>query len=205
MANSQLSSVDGERMYVARAVMVAESQAIMDAYHKLGDGMCRAVETILDHPGKVVVTGLGKSGLVARKLAATLCSTGTPAVYLHPVEALHGDLGVVVPGDVVLVVSRSGATPELLGLHLAMLHTGVCCPVIGILGVVDSPMAHHVDVLLDASVEREADPLNLVPTTSTTVAMAIGDALACAIMHARGFTAADYAKVHPAGNGSGGR
>lgn len=195
-----MNSDDSKRLYVARAVMVAEGQAIMTAYHRLGDAFCRAVQTILDHPGKVVVTGIGKSGLVARKLAATLCSTGTPAIFLHPVEALHGDLGMVVDGDVVLMISKSGETPELKRL-LVNLAPHLSCPTIGIIGTLDSYLWYGVDVVLDASVEREADPLNLVPTASTAVAMALGDALACALLHARGFTTADYAKVHPAGNG----
>lgn len=199
-----MSAEHSEWLHAARTAMVVEAKAIMAAYHRLGDDFCRAVQTILDHQGKVVVTGLGKSGLVARKLAATLCSTGTPAVYLHPVEALHGDIGIVAQGNPVIMISRSGATPELVGLVEALRRMVlVDTPLIGIVGTPGSWLALTANVVLDVSFEREADPLNLVPTASAAVAMAIGDALACVLMHARGVTAEDLRRLHPAGNGTG--
>lgn len=208
-----MSNDDGKRLYVARAVMVAEATAIMAAHHKLGHPMSRAVSLILGEPvegrgntlhrpGKVVTTGIGKSGLVARRIAAVLCSTGTPAVYLHPVEALHGDIGIVTQGNPVIMISKSGATPELVTLLEALRGMQFAdTPLIGIIGTPESWLAQTADVVLDASVQREADPLNLIPTASTAVATALGDALACALMHARGWTAADYARIHPAGSG----
>ncbi|MBI5283087.1 MAG: KpsF/GutQ family sugar-phosphate isomerase [Candidatus Solibacter usitatus] len=181
----------------ARATMQLESEAIARAATRLDGGFCGAVRLILGQPGKVVVTGLGKSGHIARKIVATLCSTGTPAVFLHPTEAAHGDLGVYAPGDSTLILSKSGTTRELVQLVPALGELG--SPIIGILGNPASPLAANMDAVLDASVNREADPSNLAPTASTSVALALGDALAITLMRARNFTAEDFQRWHPGG------
>ncbi len=182
----------------ARSAMEVEAQSIQDAARRLDDGLCRAAEIILGHSGKLVVTALGKSGLVARKLAATLCSTGTQAVFLHPVEAIHGDLGIYEDGDPTLMISKSGTTVELL--RLVPLLRQLQSPLIGIVGSPASPLAGQLDVVLDASVRREADPQGLIPTASATVALALGDALAVILMQARGFKAEDFGRHHPGGH-----
>lgn len=182
----------------ARAVMEAEAQAIAEAASRLDSSFDRAVEILAGHSGKVVLCGLGKSGNVAQKIAATLASTGTPALYLHPTDALHGDLGVYSPGDPTILVSKSGGTAELL--KLVPLLRQLDSPLIGILGSTGSPLGRQADVVLDASVRREADAANLAPTSSAAAAMAIGDALALAVMAARGFTAEDFHRRHPAGH-----
>lgn len=177
--------------------MRIEGLAILAAASRITGAMDQAVDLILSYRSKVVATGIGKSGLVARKLAATLCATGQPAVYLHPVDALHGDLGVLDERDVLLVISRGGATPELLELlDLRPKHSRI-----GIIGTRDSPLAAKMNVLFDAAVEEEADHLGLVPTASTVVAMAIGDALACALMRWRAIKPYDLDWLHPAGRG----
>jgi arabinose-5-phosphate isomerase len=140
---------------------------------------------------------MGKSGLVMKKVAATLSSTGTPALFLHPAEAVHGDLGMVVPGDVVLAASFSGATEELLGLVATVKRLGA--PLIVMTGNPKSPLARHADVHLKVAIDKEACPLNLAPTASTTATLALGDALAMALLEARGFTPEDFARLHPAG------
>ena len=160
--------------------MEIEAQAVAQAARRLDGNLSRAVDLILAHPGKLVVTGLGKSGHVARKIVATLCSTGTPAVFLHAAEASHGDLGIYAPGDPTLMVSKSGTTSELR--QLIPFLRGLPSQRIGILGNPNSPLAADMDVVLDASVEREADPGNLAPTASATVALALGHALAIALM-----------------------
>jgi arabinose-5-phosphate isomerase len=176
--------------------MQIESAAIARAAERLDGELIRAVDLIL--PGaKVVVTGIGKSGHIARKLVATLCSTGTPAVFLHPSEALHGDLGVYTSGDPTIFISNHGSSRELTGLAPLLKERN--SPLIGILGVASSPLAAQVDVLLDASVEREADPHNLAPTASAVTALAIGHALAIALMTARNFTREEFGALHPAG------
>jgi arabinose-5-phosphate isomerase len=183
---------------VAQQAMEIEAEAIRAAGRRLDGNLARAVDLILAHPGKVVVTGLGKSGHVARKIVATLCSTGTPAVFLHAAEASHGDLGMYSPGDPTLMVSKSGNTAELLGLipFLRELNSQR----VGILGNPRSPLAAEMDVVLDASVEREADPENLAPTASTTVALVLGHALTVALMRARNFSAEDFGRYHPGGH-----
>ena len=177
--------------------MEIEAQAIARAALRLDGNFSRAVELILGHSGKLVVTGLGKSGHVARKIVATLCSTGTPAVFLHAAEASHGDLGIYAPGDPTLMVSKSGGTPELL--HLIPFLRELGSQRIGILGNPCSPLAAHMDVVLDGSVEREADPGNLAPTASTAVALALGHALAVALIRARNFGVEDFGRYHPGG------
>lgn len=177
--------------------MEAEAEAIHLAAARLDEQFSKAVQLIGNHVGKVIVTGLGKSGFVAQKLAATLCSTGTPAVFLHPVDALHGDVGICAPGDPAIVLSKSGTTMELLRL-LPVLR-GLGSPLIGILGNRASALAKQMDIVLDASVRAEADPYNLAPTASTAVATALGDALALAIMQVRNPGHNDFALRHPAG------
>lgn len=191
---------------IARRAMRTEGLAILISANRaaVSEGLERAAQAILSHhPTRVVTTGLGKSGLVARKVAATFTATGQPALFLHPVDALHGDLGILDDHDVLLMVSRSGATPELFDLLDAVAHLNL--RKIGIIGTPGSPLALRVDESIDTSVNNEADPLGLVPTASTAVAMAIGDALACALMAARGITAADLERLHPAGVGGAGK
>jgi arabinose-5-phosphate isomerase len=178
--------------------MEIEAQAITHAARRLDDRFSQAVELILGHTGKLVVTGLGKSGHVARKIVATLCSTGTPAVFLHAADACHGDLGIYSPGDPTLMISKSGATSELLRLIPFLRELG--SQRIGILGNSSSPLAAEMDVVLDGSVEREADPGNLAPTASTTVALALGHALAAALIRARNFGVEDFGRYHPGGH-----
>jgi arabinose-5-phosphate isomerase len=182
----------------AREAMEVEAEAIRAAGLRLDHNLELAVDLILAHPGKVVVTGLGKSGHVARKIVATLCSTGTPAVFLHAAEASHGDLGIYSPGDPTLMVSKSGNTAELLDLIPFL--RDLPSPRIGILGNPRSPLAAEMDVVLDASVEREADPGNLAPTASATVALVLGHALTVALMRARNFSVDDFGRYHPGGH-----
>ena len=177
--------------------MEIEAEAVRAASVRLDQNLIRAVELILGHSGKLVVTGLGKSGHVARKIAATLQSTGTPAVFLHPTEAAHGDLGLCQPGDSVLMISKSGATAELLDLVPPLRELKTIF--IGILGNLSAPLAREMDVVLDASIAREADPEGFTPTASSVVTLALGDALAVALMQARGFTAADFSRYHAGG------
>jgi len=186
-----------EWLSAARAAIEIEAAALARAAARLDGELIRAVEIIVAHPGKIVVTGIGKSGHIARKIVATFCSTGTPAVFLHPTEAVHGDLGVYAPGDPTVLLSKNGSSRELLAMVPALreLHS----PLIGILGGNNSPLAGQVDVLLDASVEREADPHNMAPTASSVTAMAVGHALAIALMCAREFTPREFSRFHPGG------
>jgi arabinose-5-phosphate isomerase len=184
----------------AQKAMWIESEAVARAAWRLDGNLTCAVESILNTgvSGKLVVTGVGKSGHVARKIAATLCSTGTPAVFLHAGEASHGDLGLYSPGDPTLMVSKSGNTGELL--RLIPFLRGLPSRRIGILGNPSAPLAAEMDVVLDASVEREADPDNLAPTASATVALSLGHALAVALMRARNFGVQDFERFHPGGH-----
>ena len=182
---------------VAREVLEIESQAIRDLLPQLDEAFDRAVELLKSCHGRIVCTGMGKSGLVLQKIAATLSSTGTPALFLHPAEAIHGDLGVLVDGDVVLAASNSGTTEELLRLVETLKRIGV--PLVAITGRPGSPLARLADVHLSVAIRQEACPLNLAPTASTTATLAIGDALAMAVMEARGFTDEDFARLHPGG------
>jgi len=182
----------------AQRAMEIEAAAVAKAGRRLDGSLLQAVALILPHRGKVVVTGLGKSGHVARKLVATLCSTGTPAVFLHAAEASHGDVGLYQPGDPTLMISKSGNTRELRELipFLREMHSAR----IGILGNPGSPLAREMDVVLDSSVDCEADADNVAPTASATVASALGDALAVALMHARGVGADEVGRRHPGGH-----
>lgn len=177
--------------------MEMEARAILAGAERLGSDFQKAVDLILHSLGKVVIIGIGKSGHIGQKIAATLRSTGTPAVFLHAAEAVHGDLGLFAPGDPILAISKSGATEEILRLEQAIRATD--SPVIGILGNRHSPMASWMDVVLDASVEREADPLGVAPTSSAILSLSIGDALAGALVRARGFTRNDFLNLHPSG------
>lgn len=182
---------------VARQVLEIEAQAIRDIIPQLDDGFDRAVELMVNCRGRVVCTGMGKSGLVLQKVAATLASTGTPAMFLHPAEAIHGDLGMIVDGDVVLAASNSGTTEELLRLVETVQRLAV--PLIAITGKPRSPLALRADVSLSVAIQQEACPLNLAPTASTSATLALGDALAMATMNLRGFTDRDFARLHPGG------
>ncbi|HSL81262.1 MAG TPA: KpsF/GutQ family sugar-phosphate isomerase [Thermoanaerobaculia bacterium] len=182
---------------VAREVLATEAAAIAGLARQLDERFDRAVELILSCRGRVVCTGMGKSGVVMKKVAATLSSTGTPALFLHPAEAVHGDLGMVVPGDVVLAASFSGTTEELLRLVSTLKRLGV--PLAVMTGNAASPLARHADVHLSVAIDKEACPLNLAPTASTTATLALGDALAMALLEARGFTPEDFGRLHPAG------
>src|SRR5215213_7627520 len=157
----------------------------------------RAVEILSCCESKVIVIGVGKSGVIAQKIAQTLTSTGTIAVFVHPSDALHGSLGVISAGDVVIALSNSGETEEIVGLLPAIKHRDL--KMIALVGNTDSTLSRNADIVLDSSVDKEACPLNLAPTTSTTVALAIGDALAMTVMESKGLTAEDFAANHPAG------
>lgn len=180
-----------------RRTLAIEARAVDALQARIDDCFARACRICLATRGRVVVSGLGKSGHIANKIAATLASTGTPAFFLHAGEASHGDLGMIAAGDAVLAISRSGETPEILSLlpHLRRL----AVPVIALTGNPSSTLAQAAAVHLDASVSEEACPLNLAPTASTTAALAMGDALATALLEARGFTSADFARAHPGG------
>ncbi len=180
-----------------RRALGIEAQAIIALQDRVDASFVRACELCLAVSGRVVVTGLGKSGHIAHKIAATLASTGTPAQFLHAAEASHGDLGIVASGDSVLAISYSGETPELLQLLPYLRRLAV--PVIAMTGNIASTLARAASVHLDVSVSEEACPLNLAPTASTTAALAMGDALATALLEARGFTADDFARSHPGG------
>jgi arabinose-5-phosphate isomerase len=182
---------------IARAVLENESKALAAVAARLDHSLTEAVEILLAHEGKVVVSGIGKSGHIGQKIAATFASTGTPAVFLHAAEAVHGDLGIYTPGDPSILISKSGSTAELL--RLIPILRQFRSPLIAIVGNLNAPMAKQADVVLDAGVEREADPLNLAQTCSTTAALALGDALAVALMQARRFTDQDFARYHPGG------
>ncbi len=181
----------------ARRVLELEARAILDLIPRLDEGFDRAVEMLHSCSGRVVVTGMGKSGLIGAKIAATFSSTGTPSLFLHPAEAVHGDIGMVVPGDVVVAISNSGETAELLALLELMRRIEIS--LIALTGVRDSTLSRYAQVSLDVGIEKEATPIGLVPTASTTAALAMGDALAVALMDRRGFNTRDYARLHPGG------
>ena len=181
-----------------RRVLQIEAEAILALIPRLDERFDRAVEILRDCRGRVVLTGMGKSGSVASKIASTLASTGTPAFFLHPAEGGHGDLGMVVRGDVVIAISNSGETDELVGLLPAIKRLGLT--LIALVGDPASTLARQSDVAIDVSVTNEACPLKLAPTASTTAALAMGDALAVALLEQRGFTEQDFALLHPAGS-----
>ncbi|MCW5671898.1 MAG: KpsF/GutQ family sugar-phosphate isomerase [Hydrogenophaga sp.] len=182
---------------LAQETLSIEAQAVTAVARRLDASFARAIELVLGIPGRVVVMGMGKSGHIGRKIAATLASTGTPAMFVHPAEASHGDLGMITSADVVLGISNSGESEELTAILPLIKRMGV--PLLAITGRPDSTLGRHADVVLDASVDKEACPHNLAPTASTTAQLALGDALAVALLDARGFKADDFARSHPGG------
>ena len=182
---------------LAHDTLDIEAAAVLGLKGRLGDDFVRAVSLLLAVDGRVVVMGMGKSGHVGRKLAATLASTGTPAFFVHPAEASHGDLGMIQRGDAVLAISNSGEVDELTVLLPLVKRLGV--PLVAMTGHTGSTLARHADVVLDSGVAKEACPLNLAPTASTTAQLALGDALAVALLDARGFRTEDFARSHPGG------
>ena len=181
-----------------RRVLDTEARAVAELAPRLGEDFVEACRLLARAPGRIIVSGIGKSGIIARKIAATLTSTGTPASFLHPVEGLHGDLGIVGSDDVALLLSKSGETAELSGLVDYLLRTGV--PIVAMTGRRDSSLARNAQVFLDCSVQEEACPMDLAPTTSTTVTLALGDALAVVVLQLKGFRPEDFARFHPGGS-----
>lgn len=181
-----------------KEVVKIESQAVANLWYNINEDFARAVKVIYECTGRVVLTGLGKSGLIARKIVATMNSTGTAAIYLHPTDALHGDLGMVRREDVVIMLSKSGATEELVNLVHMLKRMNV--PLIGMLGNARSKLGAAVDVLLDVTVGEEACPHDLAPTASTTASLVMGDAISVALLKLRGFSEADFAMLHPGGS-----
>ncbi|HEX9772781.1 MAG TPA: KpsF/GutQ family sugar-phosphate isomerase [Steroidobacteraceae bacterium] len=191
-------SVDSEQLIErGRRVLATEAEAVAALEHRLGEDFARACRLLLACQGRIVVTGMGKSGHIAGKIAATLASTGSPSFFLHPAEAIHGDIGMITTGDVVLAISNSGETDELVTILPGIKRLDV--PLIAMTGSLDSTLARYATVTLDVSVPAEACSLNLAPTASTTATLAMGDALAVAILEARGFTEEDFARAHPGG------
>ncbi len=185
-------------LQLARETLDIEAAALLGLKARLDERFLKAVDMMLGVQGRVVVTGRGKSGHIGRKIAATLASTGTPAMFVHPAEASHGDLGMIKTVDVVLGISNSGESDELVAILPVLKRQGV--PLIAMTGGLTSSLARHADVVLDTSVEKEACPLNLAPTASTTAQLAMGDALAVALLDARGFKPEDFARSHPGGS-----
>lgn len=181
----------------AREVILIEAEALKEMAARLDESFEKAVDLLYNVKGRVIITGIGKSGQVARKIAGTLSSTGTPAIFIHPTEGVHGDAGMILSEDIVIVISKSGDTEELIKLIPIFKRLEV--PIIAITGGNGSLIAQQADVVLDASVSREACPLNLAPTSSTTAALVMGDALASVLVNLRGFTADDFSFIHPGG------
>lgn len=182
----------------AREVLQIEAQGILDLIERIGPEFEQAVEMILNSKGRVILAGIGKSGMVGRKITATLNSTGTPSLFLHPAEALHGDLGVVTADDIVIAISNSGYTKELVDILPSLKSLGA--KIIAFSGDSESPLARESHVFIDVGVEREACPLGLAPTTSTTAALAMGDALAVVLINRRHFNRKDFKRFHPGGS-----
>lgn len=192
-----MTRVTAADLAVAKKVLQTEAAAILALVDRLDERFDKAVRLLLDCRGRVIVTGMGKSGIICRKIAATLSSTGTPAFFLHPAEAIHGDLGVITADDVVMALSYSGETAELLRLLETIKRLGA--RLVAVTGDCDSTLGAAADVALDCRVSEEACPLNLVPTASTTAALALGDALAMTLLVAKGFREEDFANLHPGG------
>jgi len=184
-------------LLLARDTLAVEAGAVLNLQHHLGADFVKAVRLVLASQGRLVVMGMGKSGHIGRKIVATLASTGTPAMFVHPAEASHGDLGMIQPVDVVLAISNSGESDELNVILPMIKRLGI--PLLAMTGNPASTLARHADVFLNSGVEKEACPLNLAPTASTTAQLALGDALAVALLDARGFKAEDFARSHPGG------
>lgn len=191
-------SLDAERaLHLARETLDIEAQAVLGLRQRLGADFASAVAMMLAVRGRVVVMGMGKSGHIGRKMAATLASTGTPALFVHPAEASHGDLGMITAADLVLAISNSGESEELTAILPVLKRQGV--KLLAMTGNRNATLARHADLVLDSGVDKEACPLNLAPTASTTAQLALGDALAVALLDARGFKAEDFARSHPGG------
>ncbi len=189
---------DAQRaIQIAQKTLRIEAQALLDLQAQQGDSFAQAVQAVLGCQGRVVVMGMGKSGHVGRKIAATLASTGTPAMFVHPAEASHGDLGMVTAGDVVLAISNSGESDELAAILPALKRMSIT--LVAMTGRAESTLAAHADIVMSNRVSQEACPLNLAPTASTTAQLALGDALAVALLDARGFREEDFARSHPGG------
>lgn len=188
----------GRVIRLAHETLEIEAAAVLGLRQHIGESFTQAVALMLKVPGRVVVMGMGKSGHIGRKMAATLASTGTPAMFVHPAEASHGDLGMITAADLLLAISNSGESEELTAILPVLKRQGV--PLIAMTGGLQSSLARHADVVLDSSVEKEACPLNLAPTASTTAQLALGDALAVALLDARGFKPEDFARSHPGGS-----
>jgi arabinose-5-phosphate isomerase len=182
---------------MAQEALDIEAAAVQNLSQRLGSSFVAAVQAILSTPGRVVVMGMGKSGHVGRKIAATLASTGTPSMFVHPAEASHGDLGMIESRDLVLAISNSGESEELTTILPVLKRQGIT--LVALTGRTDSTLAQHAHHVIDCGVDKEACPLNLAPTASTTAQMALGDALAVALLDARGFKAEDFARSHPGG------
>lgn len=189
--------MQNELITTALEVFDIEADAIKELKKRIDDNFTKAIEILYSCKGKIIVTGMGKSGLIGRKISATLCSTGTPAVFLHPAESTHGDSGIITKEDVVIAISNSGETGELLNLLPLIKRFGV--PIVGLTGGINSTLADKSDVVLDISVEKEACPLNKAPTASTTVTLAMGDAIAVCLLKKRGFSKEDFLMFHPSG------
>jgi arabinose-5-phosphate isomerase len=186
-----------QALRLAQETFDIEAAAVLGLKARLGDSFGRAVHAMLDVRGRVVVMGMGKSGHIGRKVAATLASTGTPAMFVHPAEASHGDLGMIKSVDLVLAISNGGESEEITSILPVLKRQGV--PLVAMTGNLQSSLARHADIVLDSGVEKEACPLNLAPTASTTAQLALGDALAVALLDARGFRTEDFARSHPGG------
>ena len=189
---------DDQAIARAKEVLKTEAESILQLIGKVGDSFARAVDIIYHSKGRVIITGIGKSGLIGKKIAATLTSTGTQAIFLHPVEGIHGDLGIVTKDDVIIAISNSGETSELNLIVSAVREIGT--PVIALTGNPSSTLSRFSDVAIDVSVEKEACPFGLAPTSSTTAAMAMGDALAVALIEKMNFQESDFYRFHPGGN-----
>ena len=187
-----------EVIEIARRVIRIEAKAVEELEKRIDENFVKVVDLILNSNGRVVVTGIGKSGIIARKIVATMNSTGTPALYLHPVDAIHGDLGVVRRNDIVICISKSGDTVEILNLIPILKRIGV--PIVAMVGNLNSQLARKADYVLNVYVKEEACPFNLAPTASTTATLAMGDALAIALLEKRKFTKDEFALYHPGGN-----
>jgi len=191
--------MDEERTIdLAKEVLRIEAECLLGLVDKVDRHFAEAVEMICRSKGRVIVTGIGKSGLIGKKIVATLTSTGTPAIFLHPVEGLHGDLGIVTKEDVLLAISNSGETPELTAITSSVRDIGT--PIIALTGNIHSSLAKHSDTVIPVAVDREACPFGLAPTSSTTAALAMGDALAVALIRRKNFTEKDFFKFHPGGS-----
>ena len=196
--NKQFIVIDTDNISIGKKVIRIEARAVSSIVDRINDQFDMAVNTILDCTGRLIIAGVGKSGLISQKIASTMASTGTPAHFVHPGDAFHGDLGMITENDIVLIISNSGETNELIQILPVIKKRG--SKIIGMIGRQHSTLSKNIDILLDTSVEQEACTLDLAPTASTTATLAMGDALAIALLEARGFNAEDFAELHPGGS-----